>query len=123
MHRIVGLLLAGLMLTSCATYQRIVQPVVQPSVKAYEKVLVLLHLKKQAEPEADTQPHVCLLDPTSQITELETPTAHEGDPPAAQVTETEHNFGEIKENGNYVHHFKVKNVGKGVLNITKILPG
>lgn len=43
--------------------------------------------------------------------------------PTVEVVETSFDFGELKEDEDYVHDFKVKNTGNGVLEIKKVLPG
>ena len=42
--------------------------------------------------------------------------------PAAVVTETEFDFGEVKEGNDYVHDFRIANKGDAVLEIIKVLP-
>jgi len=46
-----------------------------------------------------------------------------GSAPAIQLAETNHNFGNMSEDRQYEHEFKVKNTGGGVLEIKKVLPG
>jgi hypothetical protein len=43
--------------------------------------------------------------------------------PAVEVSETAFDFGVVKEGNDYIHAFKIKNTGTGVLEIKKILPG
>ena len=42
--------------------------------------------------------------------------------PAATLVEKEFDFGELTENGAYVHEFKIVNKGTGVLVITQVMP-
>jgi hypothetical protein len=42
---------------------------------------------------------------------------------SAEVAESLFDFGKMKEDGEYIHDFKVKNKGAGVLQIKKVLPG
>jgi hypothetical protein len=42
--------------------------------------------------------------------------------PAAQLSETSYDFGEMVESKEYVHDFKIKNVGTAPLEIKKVLP-
>ena len=103
---------------SCATVK-------DPTLRAYRKALVLLHIKNSADfvdPEA--APQVCLLDPAGMIPRHSTHQPCDSkEIPSVEVAETVHDFGAVKEDGDYVHHFKVKNVGKAELSIKKILPG
>jgi hypothetical protein len=39
-----------------------------------------------------------------------------------EVPVTSHDFGKLGEEGEAVHEFSVRNVGKAVLNIKKVLP-
>ncbi len=43
--------------------------------------------------------------------------------PSLQMSETSFDFGEVYEGKEYVHEFKVKNVGTATLEIKKVLPG
>jgi len=43
--------------------------------------------------------------------------------PSVQLAETTFDFGQLKEDGDYLHVFKVKNAGTAVLQIKKVLPG
>jgi len=43
--------------------------------------------------------------------------------PAVQLSETIFDFGLVSEGNDYVHAFKIRNTGTGVLEIRKILPG
>ena len=43
--------------------------------------------------------------------------------PVVQLAKTSFNFGEVSEGKDYVHDFKIKNVGKAELQIKKVLPG
>jgi hypothetical protein len=55
-----------------------------------------------------------------------TPTgpAVSGGVPSMEVSELSHDFGNVKDTeGEVVHEFKIKNVGTGVLEIKKVLPG
>ena len=52
-----------------------------------------------------------------------TPTTASSGVPAAEIPVTFHDFGKLTEDGDYVHAFKVKNTGKGVLELKKVLPG
>ncbi len=42
--------------------------------------------------------------------------------PAMEVQETEFDFGKVTEDRLLIHDFKVKNVGKSVLKIKKVVP-
>ncbi len=42
--------------------------------------------------------------------------------PVVQVPETSFNFGEVNDGADYVHDFKIKNVGNAALEIKKVLP-
>lgn len=43
--------------------------------------------------------------------------------PSVQVPETSYNFGELIDGNEYVHDFKIRNVGTATLEIKKVLPG
>jgi hypothetical protein len=43
--------------------------------------------------------------------------------PVAEVPETVFDFGEVREGNEYVHAFKIRNIGTAVLEIKKVLPG
>ena len=43
--------------------------------------------------------------------------------PSIQVPETSFDFGDVYEGKEYVHEFKVRNVGSATLEIKKVLPG
>jgi hypothetical protein len=42
--------------------------------------------------------------------------------PEAQVIEKEFDFGEMTEDGAYVHEFSISNSGTGALEITRVMP-
>ena len=44
-------------------------------------------------------------------------------PPSVELSETVFDFGRVSVGNDYVHAFKVRNTGTGVLNIRKIMPG
>lgn len=128
-------LFVGLSLcTGCAS----VQAIKEPTVRAYDKMLVFLHIRKTPEetavkiPEADVvpesevqpPPQVCLLDPTTMIPQHSEPSpVGSGEAPVAEVSEMVHDFGNLKQDGEYVHQFKVKNAGNAMLDIKKVVPG
>lgn len=92
---------------------------------AYRKVMVFLHLQKAPSQDPGAGQNVCLLDPAASIPH-EQPPPEVADPdkaPVVQLTETSFDFGEVKEGRDLVHRFNVRNVGKGVLQIKKVLPG
>ncbi|MHC1743729.1 MAG: hypothetical protein AB9873_11945 [Syntrophobacteraceae bacterium] len=45
-----------------------------------------------------------------------------GSGPALEVPETEFDFGKVSEDKLLIHDFKVRNVGKSVLKIKKVVP-
>ena len=45
------------------------------------------------------------------------------DGPAVDVPETDFDFGKVSEDKLLIHDFRVRNVGKSVLRIKKVLPG
>ena len=53
----------------------------------------------------------------------EAATAQTTGTPTAEVSETVFDFGVVSEGKDYLHDFKIRNTGKGVLVIRKILPG
>jgi hypothetical protein len=53
----------------------------------------------------------------------ETATAQTNGTPAVEVSETAFDFGEVTEGNDYIHAFKIRNTGTGVLVIRKIFPG
>jgi hypothetical protein len=50
-------------------------------------------------------------------------TAQANGTPAVEVSETTFDFGVVREGNDYLHDFKIRNTGTGVLQIKKILPG
>ncbi|MFP5212253.1 MAG: hypothetical protein ACLGPL_02635 [Acidobacteriota bacterium] len=42
--------------------------------------------------------------------------------PTVEVPEMLHDFGVIEENGNYIHEFRARNTGSGILEIKKVIP-
>ncbi|MGA2937883.1 MAG: DUF1573 domain-containing protein [Syntrophobacteraceae bacterium] len=61
--------------------------------------------------------------PGSMPEHQETATAQTNGTPAVEVSETAFDFGEVTEGNDYVHAFKIRNTGTGVLVIKKIIPG
>ena len=43
--------------------------------------------------------------------------------PVLVLSESSHDFGQMSEDGSYVHDFPVKNSGNAVLKITRVRPG
>jgi len=56
-------------------------------------------------------------------TPQEDATAQTAAAPAVEVPETVFDFGKVSWGNDYVHAFKVRNTGTGVLEIRKIMPG
>jgi hypothetical protein len=78
----------------------------------------------QKTPAEDTKAQVCILDPAAYTAEAPAQPVPESDcAPAVELPETTYDFGKLAESGELVHKFNVKNVGKCVLNIKKVLPG
>jgi hypothetical protein len=61
--------------------------------------------------------------PGSTPAQKEAATAQTAVTPTAEVPETVFDFGLVSDGNDYVHAFKVRNTGTGVLVIRKILPG
>jgi hypothetical protein len=53
----------------------------------------------------------------------EAATAQTTGTPAVELSETIFDFGLVSEGNDYVHAFKIRNTGTGVLEIRKVLPG
>lgn len=53
----------------------------------------------------------------------ETATAPTNGTPTVEVPETAFDFGEVTEGNDYLHAFKIRNTGTGILVIKKIVPG
>ena len=53
----------------------------------------------------------------------DTASAQTNGTPAVEVSETAFDFGEVTEGNDYVHAFKIRNTGTGVLVIRKIIAG
>jgi hypothetical protein len=69
---------------------------------------------------------VCLLEPTGVLQEADAASRVAVDPekaPSIEIPEISFNFGSVSGGKDFVHKFSVKNVGKSVLSIKKILPG
>ena len=56
--------------------------------------------------------------PTQEIS-----TAKANGTPTVELSETIFDFGLVSEGNDYIHAFKIRNTGTGVLEIRKILPG
>lgn len=92
--------------------------------RAYHETLGPKHIKTDSGSDAKADAHVCLLDPAALIPqESSEPAADSIDGPCLELRETEYDFGSIREEEDYVHQFRIKNVGKAVLKIKKIVPG
>ncbi len=50
-------------------------------------------------------------------------TAQANGTPTVEFSETIFDFGVVKEGNDYIHAFKIRNTGTGVLVIKKIIPG
>lgn len=61
--------------------------------------------------------------PTSVTPAQETAAAPANETPAVEVSETTFDFGQVTEGNDYLHAFKIRNTGAGVLVIKKIIPG
>jgi hypothetical protein len=93
-------------------------------INVYYKVLVLLHIESEPPEKGEVAVGVCLLDPASNIPHnAAAATVDPAKAPAVQIAETSHDFGLISEDGDFVHRFKIKNVGNAVLKIKKVAPG
>lgn len=115
--RSIALLLLPLVCVSCAHTRTI-------PTKLFEKTLVLLHIRQKQPTTAGSPPAVCLLDPASEILHIspDTPSGAK-ETPSLVITETVYDFGEIKDQGDLVHDFKLRNAGSAILKIKKIIPG
>jgi hypothetical protein len=88
----------------------------------FKNTLSFLHIGKA--PAGNHQAEVCMLDPAAYVTELpDQSTAASDKAPAVEVPESTYDFGKFSEDRELVHKFNIKNVGKSVLNIKKVLPG
>lgn len=66
---------------------------------------------------------VCLLDPAAYAPSPGDALGTEENGPTVEVPETSFDFGSLTDGSEFVHKFRVRNVGKSVLNIKKVLPG
>jgi hypothetical protein len=66
---------------------------------------------------------VCILDPAAYAQQLADPAVENEKAPVAELAETTYDFGKIVDGEEFVHQFRVRNTGKSVLNIKKVLPG
>jgi hypothetical protein len=108
-------LFALYLLSGCASLR-------ESSAHLYENLFLGLH-HKTSQPESKG-PEVCLLDPVaSTAPETPAPAISSAKDPIAELPEMVHDFGKVSEEGELVHKFSVKNVGKSVLNIKKVVPG
>jgi len=92
----------------------------------FTKFLTFIHLRSEPiETKSQENHQVCILDPTL-LAEKEAPVQAEKaseKPPVAEVPETSYDFGKITEERDFVHQFSVRNTGKSVLTIKKVVPG
>ena len=79
----------------------------------------------QTDPAADNskEKDVCILDPAAYAQQVADPAVPSEQAPVAELAETTYDFGKIAEGRELVHQFSVRNTGKSVLNIKKVLPG
>ncbi len=56
-------------------------------------------------------------------TEQEIAEARTNGAPAVEIPETTFDFGLVSQENTYIHAFKIRNIGTGVLRIKKIMPG
>lgn len=93
----------------------------------FQSFLSFMHIKSrpaEKPPEPQPQPQVCVLDPLAYTKDITADIAAANDKaPVAEVPETTFDFGKITDGTEVVHKFSVKNTGKTVLNIKKVLPG
>ncbi|MEM5786563.1 MAG: hypothetical protein AAGU11_04545 [Syntrophobacteraceae bacterium] len=68
---------------------------------------------------------ICLLDPTAHLAENQDKLVPLGGDlsPVVEILETTHDFGTFCEEKELVHKFSIRNAGKSVLNIKKVVPG
>ena len=75
-------------------------------------------------PYSHTSPQICILDPVAHAAEtVEKPLIAGATSPSVEIPETSHDFGTISDERELVHNFSIRNVGKSVLNIKKVVPG
>ncbi|MCE5334819.1 MAG: DUF1573 domain-containing protein [Desulfobacteraceae bacterium] len=86
----------------------------------FQRFLAFCHI---ASPQKAKTAEVCLLDPASYIPEPSAAPASQDKPPVAEVPVTSHDFGNLSESDDYIHKFRVRNTGKSILNIKKVVPG
>lgn len=86
----------------------------------FQRLLAFCHL---GSPPQEKKPEVCILDPASYVPEASPETASREKPPVVEVPVTAHDFGRLSESEDYVHKFSVRNAGKSVLSIKKVVPG
>lgn len=85
---------------------------------------VLSKTHEQAAPAEAPAPHVCVLDPAAQAPSIaDVPKTSPATSPVAEVPETVFDFGKMTGDNEFVHKFSVRNVGRSVLNIKKVVPG
>jgi len=106
--------LACLLSTSCSEFD---------SSTCFGGVLSKAH-EKSSLSESLSTPQVCILDPAAHAADVaDAPKPSTEASPVAEVPETTFDFGKLTDNSEFVHRFSVKNVGKSVLNIKKVVPG
>jgi hypothetical protein len=67
---------------------------------------------------------VCSLDTVACVPQSTSPVAApDKAAPVVQVPETSYDFGIMSEDKDFVHKFRIKNVGASELKIKKVLPG
>jgi len=68
-------------------------------------------------------PEGCILDPVAYAQQAADPVTETANPPIAELSETTYDFGELGGGEEFVHRFSVRNAGKSILNIKKVVPG
>ncbi len=107
--------LACLLSTSCSQFD---------SSTCFGGVLSKAHENSNPSESLST-PQVCILDPAAYAADVaDAPRPSTAASPVAEVPETIFDFGKLTtDSSEFVHKFSVKNVGKSVLNIKKVVPG
>ena len=92
------------------------------SSRFFHIVLSGVHLV--APPAEHSKPtECCILDPVAYAHQVAEPVTETDTPPIAELSETAYDFGELRGGEEFVHRFSVRNAGKSVLNIKKVVPG
>ena len=92
------------------------------SSRFFRSVMSGFHMTDPTAEDSEEK-NACILDPAAYAQQAAGPAVASEQAPVAELPETSYDFGKITGGRELVHQFSVRNTGKSVLNIKKVLPG